>query len=1220
MNFTPDQQRVIDTAGKNILVSASAGSGKTAVLVARIMKKICQEQVDIDHLLIVTFTNAAAAEMRDRIHEALSEQIEKEPQNHHLQKQLVLLMNAHITTIHSFCLYLLKNHFEQVDLDPGFRMADEGEMKLLKSEILDEMLEEYYGEASEEFLEMIESMTSRKKDEGIKEQILHIYQFAMSYPWPLEWLTESAKMYECEDLDRADWVKYLLEDIKRTMADLMEETRRAIGICQRLEGPYMYESALQSDLLMLQEILNADTYGSMSEVFSSGSFATLARKKDPSVSEEARDLVKSIRDGVKKVWKDMKEQYFYGEKELLEQQMHQAGRLVKTMTEFTKEFCRRFAQAKREKSLVDFNDLEHFAIDILMDDQKEYTQAAKELQEHFVEIMTDEYQDSNMVQEIILNAVSKIPQGGSNLFMVGDVKQGIYRFRLARPELFMEKHDRYILEEVKDSERIDLHKNFRSRKNIIQTVNFLFTQLMRKEFGNIQYDESEALFLGAEYEEKEDQDYATEFLILDTGKDQEPLAEQEEYTKMELEARMIAKRIQTFMQTDYVYDKKKKEFRRVEYGDMVILLRTMQGYAQTIGEVLKEYDIPVLITSRTGYFAAIEVQTVLNMLAVVDNPKQDIPLAAVLTSPMGGFSSKELAQIKSEFKEETFYQAVEGYAKSGSVEELREKTASFYRMLTEIREQVFYTPIHSLIQIILKETGYFHYVMAMPGGKQRRGNLEMLIEKAVAYENTSYSGLFSFLRYMEQLRKYDVDFGEAAMGEDVVNFVRIMSIHKSKGLEFPICFLAGIYKNFNLQDTRARLCMDFDYGIGIDCYHVEQRVKLPTLFKKVLARKQRQETVAEELRVLYVALTRAEEKLVITSVCEDFPEILQGFAGIAVREENALSFHGISKSLSYFQWLIQALYRHSSMEEWREAVGIQCAETVNLYDSDMKCKIEVMGLEQVVDTLALDFAEKKQERENFVLDPADAEKYKDMYQQITDTFSYHYPHELHEKIRSKVSVSELKLAALEEEEEQMERIFETHSREPYEPEFMREHSQKAGGTARGNAYHKFMELTAHRNIASAKELRQMTEELIRQGKIDREQTDLLNERKLLEFYGSGLAERMRKAYEQGKLWREQPFLMGRDVGEIYPKLGYQEPETILVQGIIDVFFEEDGKLVLVDYKTDQIDKIGDLVQRYQTQIVQYARALESLKNKEIKDAILYSFCFNEEISVDISSK
>lgn len=1220
MNFTPDQQRVIDTTGKNILVSASAGSGKTAVLVARIMKKICEEQVDIDRLLIVTFTNAAAAEMRERIHQALLERIEQEPENDHLQKQLVLLMNAHITTIHSFCLYLLRNHFERVDMDPGFRMADEGEMKLLKSDTLDELLEESYAEGKEEFLEMIEAMTSKKKDDGIKDQILQIYQFAMSYPWPEEWLTESAKMYECEDLNQAEWVAYLVEDIKKTIADLMEETKRGIGICLAPEGPYMYEAALQSDLLLLKQVLTADTYGEMSQVFQSASFATLARKKDESVSEEARELVKAIRDGVKKVWKDIKEQYFYGEKELLEQQIHQAGRLVKTMTEFTKEFGRRFAQAKREKALVDFNDLEHFAIDILIDENKEYTEAARELQEHFMEIMTDEYQDSNMVQEIILNAVSKIPQGGSNLFMVGDVKQGIYRFRLARPELFMEKHDRYCLEEVEDSERIDLHKNFRSRKNIIKTVNFFFTQLMRKEFGNIQYDETEALYLGAEFEEKSGQDYATEVLILDTGKEKEPLAEQEEYTKVELEARMIAKRIQQFVKEDSVYDKKKKEFRKAEYGDIVILLRTMQGYAEIMGEVLKEYDIPVMITSRTGYFAAIEVQTVLNMLAVVDNPKQDIPLAAVLTSPMAGFSSKELAQVKSEFKEESFYRAVENYGESGSDEKLRQKVRDFYQMVAGFRERVFYTPIHSLIQMILKETGYFHYVMAMPGGKQRRGNLEMLIEKALAYENTSYSGLFSFLRYMEQLKKYDVDFGEAALGEDVVNSVRIMSIHKSKGLEFPICFLAATYKNFNLQDTRSKLCMDFDYGIGMDCYQVKRRVKTPTLFKKVLARKQRQETVAEELRVLYVALTRAEEKLVITSVCEDFEKILQSFAGIAGREENALSFYGISKSLSYFEWLVQALYRHKSMEEIREAAGIYCGESAELYDQDMECKVSVLGFEQVVDTMSLDFLEKEQGRENFVLTPANPSEYKKNYQQIAQQFAHSYQHELHEKIRSKVSVSELKLAALEEEEEQIDRIFETHSKEPYVPEFVREQSEEAGGTARGNAYHKFMELTAHRHIQDGTELKQVEEELVKQGRIDEEQISLLNKRKLLKFYDSDLADRMRKAYEQGKLWREQPFLMGRDVSEIYPKFGYQEPETILVQGIIDAFFEEDGKLVLVDYKTDRIHEIGELVQRYKTQVVQYANALKSLKNKEIKDAILYSFCLDQEIKVDISEK
>lgn len=1218
MNFTNEQQRVIDERGKNILVSASAGSGKTAVLVARIMKKVCEENVDIDRLLIVTFTNAAAAEMRERIHNALMERIEEEPENEHLQKQLVLLMNAQITTIHSFCLYLLKNHFERVDMDPSFRMGDEGEMKLMKNDVLDELLEEYYAKGDSDFLEMMEAMTSKKRDDGIKEQILSIYEFAMSYPWPKEWLSESAAMYECEDINQAPWMELLLADIRLTIKDLKEQTRLAIKITELSDGPYMYGEALEADLKLLETIAQAETYEEMAQVIGNISYKALGRKKDDSVSECRKEQVKGMREQVKKALKEIKEQYFFADSNILTEQMQKAGNLVCTLTKFTKDFIDAFSKAKREKAMVDFNDLEHFAIEILMDGEKKYTEVALELQEHFDEIMTDEYQDSNMVQEIILTAVSKIPLGGSNMFMVGDVKQGIYRFRLARPELFMEKHDLYIKEEVADSERIDLHKNFRSRGNVIKTVNFMFSQLMRKEFGNIEYDETEALFLGADYENKEGMDYSTELLLVETmGEDDTPLAENEEFTKIELEARMIAERIKKAVAEEFVYDKKQKTFRKAEYGDVVILLRTMRGYAETIGEVLKEYDIPVLITSRTGYFAALEVQTVLNMLSVIDNPKQDIPLAAVLSSPIGNLSSLELATIKSGQREVSFVQAVENYKVSGSEDKIRNKLVSFYAIIEEIRKMVPYTPIHSLIEVVLKKTGYLHYVAAMPGGKQRRANLEMLVEKAVAYENSSYCGLFNFLRYIEQLKKYEVDFGEASSKENADNSVKIMSIHKSKGLEFPICFLAATYKNFNLQDTRGKLCLDLDFGIGVDYYDLEYRAKMPTLFKKVLARKQRQETVAEELRVLYVALTRAEEKLILTGVVEDFGEMLKEYESLSEYRENSLSFHMLSKSMSYLQWILQSLYRHSSFDEIKEEMGMQIGNKSELYDSDMACTVKVYDYTEMIEQLSVRKLQNISESKEFSLKIRNQELYEELRTRIQNKFSRRYQHEVHENIRSKVSVSELKQKKLEERDDIfVEEIFETHKKEPYIPEFIREKEEISGGTLRGNAYHKFMELTAACEGEGEEFVKGLMEELLSENMMDKEQLCLLSAKKLNTFFTSNLAKRMQKAQKEGKLFREQPFLMERDVSEIYPEKGYEEKESILVQGIIDAFFEEEDGLVLVDYKTDRIKNPEELAQRYQEQIVQYAHALKSLKQKEVKEMILFSFHLGREVKVE----
>ena len=1217
MNFTADQQRVIDTTGKNILVSASAGSGKTAVLVARIMKKVCEEGVDIDRLLIVTFTNAAAAEMRERIHNALMERLEEEPDNDHLQRQLVLLMNAQITTIHSFCLYLVRNHFEMVDIDPSFRLGDEGEMKLLKNDILDEMLEDYYREAREEFMEMIEAMTSQRKDDTIKEYVLSIYEFAMSYPWPKEWLRASREQYDCENFNDVQWMNFLMDDVKKTLLDVQKEVERAIGIANLPDGPYMYGEALESDLKLLIELQKAETYEEQQEKFQKLTFATLSRKKDDSVSELRREQVKSIRDQIKKNLKEIKEQYFYESQENITEQIVNAGRLTAMLTEFTENFIGRYGQAKREKMLVDFNDLEHFAIQILMDENKEYTNVAKELQEHFNEIMIDEYQDSNLVQEIILTAVSKQPLGGSNLFMVGDVKQGIYRFRLARPELFMEKHDLYCKEEIEDSVRIDLHKNFRSRGNVIKTVNFMFAQLMRKEFGNIAYDETEALFLGASYEEKEEMNYETELLFVDTaGEEDVKLAEDEEYTKVELEARMIAERIQKFVADEYVYDKKEKEFRKATYGDIVILLRTMRGYAENISEVLKEYDIPVMITSRTGYFAAIEVQTVLNMLAVIDNPKQDIPMAAVLSSPIGNLSALEMAEIKSSFKELSFEQAVCNYATEGSNEEIKDKLNEFFELLQKIRKMVPYTPIHTIIETVLELSGYLNYVTAMPGGSQRRGNLEMLIEKAVAYEKSSYSGLFDFLRYMEQLKKYDVDFGEAVSKETTDNSVKIMSIHKSKGLEFPIVFVSATSKSFNLQDTRAKVCLDLDYGIGVDSYDLEKRVKRPTLLKKVIAKKQKLETIAEELRVFYVALTRAEEKLVLTGVLEDMEKKLKEYESLAGMEENSISYRMLSTTGNYLEWILQAMYRHSSLKEMEEQYELAIYRGTDLYQNDVSMKMKVYGFGDIVEQVKFRHGEQQIKSREVMLSIRDKETFLREKEEIAQKFAEFYQHEKHENIRSKISVSELKESALKKdiEEEEMERIFETHSKEAYVPAFIRDVEDKKGGTDRGNAYHKVMELTAHRKITSEEELQQALEEIMESGKMLKEQVGLLDVSKLMKFFASPLSQRMQEAYVEGRLYREQPFLRGMDVSEVYKK-PYQEKETILIQGIIDAFFEEDDGIVLVDYKTDRIKTGEELIQRYREQIVQYAQAIEALKHKKVKEKILYSFHLNEIVCV-----
>ena len=739
---------------------------------------------------------------------------------------------------------------------------------------------------------------------------------------------------------------------------------------------------------------------------------------------------------------------------------------------------------------------------------------------------------------------------------------------------------------------------------------------------------------GSNHPKDEDGEFATQILLIET-KDEEDdavLAEDEEATKKEIEARLIAQKIQDMVGKTRVFDKKKGEYRACHYRDMVVLMRSVKENSQVFMEIFKEYNIPVLVTSTTGYFDTIEVKTLLSFLAVLDNPLQDIPMAAVLSSPIAGLDALDLATLKGEFKEESFAKASRLYLDSGQDESVKEKLQDFWEMVDRLRKELTFLPLHQLIEKVYQETGYLDYVSAMPGGNVRAGNLQMLVEKAYAYEKSCYQGLFQFLRYMEQLQHYDVDFGQASMDHESEDAIQIMSIHKSKGLEFPICFVSMLHKNFNLMDTNSKICMDLDYGIGVDCYDTKLRRKTPTLFKKVMARKQILETVAEELRILYVAMTRAEDLLILTGVKEDIARELSKYSKLATRCETTLSTSTIADARSYLTWMLLSLYRHPAMKQILQEWGLPLYSKPSLPESEVDVEIQICHYTQIVSR----FLEEKSEladkeagrstesikdenyRKSLI---ASVEKYDQARERLEELFEKNssYPYELHQGIRSKVSVSELKINSLEKElqqqEEKIEEIFETHAQQEYIPDFIQQKEEVSGGTLRGNAYHKFMELTSHEDLSKPELLRQRQKELILQGRMSQEQMVLLDEKKLLTFFNSQLAQRMRRAYEKGKLFREQPFMMGRDISQIYPDKGYTQGEIILVQGIIDAFFEEEGKIILVDYKTDRITSLEKLAQRYKEQIMQYADALKSLKNKEVSEQILYSFCLGDTIDL-----
>lgn len=1229
VSWTKEQEKVIRLRERNILVSAAAGSGKTAVLVERIISMVTDTEnpIDIDRLLIVTFTNAAAAEMKERIGKAIEKKLEEEPHNAHCQRQLTLIHNAQITTIHSFCLFVIRNHFHKIDLAPDFRMADEGELKLIKSDVLDALIEDSYLEKREEFLNFIEAYGGEKNDEGIKELILQLYEFSVSYPWPLEWLERCKREYQIENFEQMEespWMNLLLSHVRRECESMKQLLLEALDIVTDEDGPYMYEEALRGDLEQIERVLESQTYQEYDQRIKTISFLRLSTKKDSSVDEQKKQMVKDLRDQFKNLLKNLRSQYFFQSTEEILKDMQGSRAAVEELVSLTSAFSKRFAAVKEDKNLLDFNDLEHFALNILIDkNTKEPTEIAAEFSEHFHEILIDEYQDSNYVQELLLSTITKESIGKKNLFMVGDVKQSIYRFRLARPELFLSKYNRYTLDDSLE-QRIDLDKNFRSRPQVLEGINFIFYQIMSKSVGNIEYNERTALYPGSEFlPNKEKGANDTQVILVGLSKEEEKEVKEEGITLKEIEARAIAAKIREVVHPISgmdVLDESGTSFRKARYHDIVILLRTISGWADTFVEVLSREGIPAHTTSGTGYFSALEVQVILNLLKIIDNPRQEIPMTAVLASPIVGLNAQELANIKIAYKEEPIYEAFFQICQNDGV--MKERLYPFYEMLKEFRTMISYTPIHELLCYILEKTGYKDFVSAMPGGQQRKANIEMLIEKAIAFENTSYKGLFHFVRYIEQLQKYDVDFGEASILDETEDTVRIMSIHKSKGLEFPIVFAAGMGKRFNEQDAKKKVILHPDLGIGIDFMDTVLRIKSPTLLKKVLARQTVLENLGEELRILYVALTRAKEKLILTGGISDYETMIRTAYVQTKQKEIPLSFSVLSKAKCYFDWIIPALIRHKGFQQILSDLEYDIPVDHPLFHYPCDFEIKVVDLEEVFQEEISLQLETKASKEMFL------EKIqlpdKDLLEQVTDKLNFHYPYEKETVIQSKISVSELKKRYQEEEvidqtqkietlllKEEWEKEFVVDSEiEPIIPKFMKE-EEKISAAARGTAYHKVMECLNFTEISNLQSVKGQMEQLLSLGKIDQEIMGMVNPFRVYEFFQSDLGKRMHSADRHGKLRKEQPFVMGLKACEIYP--GIESDELILVQGIIDAYFEENGKLILMDYKTDYVTTKEELIQKYKIQIDLYKKALNRADKKQVEESIIYSFALQEEI-------
>ncbi len=1214
--WTKEQQQVIAQKNRNLLVSAAAGSGKTAVLVERIIQKIMDKEtpVDIDKLLIVTYTNGAAAEMRERIGAAIEEALERQPENTHLQKQQTLLHNAQITTIHSFCLSVIRNFFHRIELDPEFRVAEEGELKLLKSDVLDQVLETYYQAAKPEFLVLSETIATGKNDMPLKETILKLFEFAMSYPWVEEWLESCKKPYHVENMEEFEALP-LTEELLSYLGSMTSQWALQMKICRNLcvetDGPLLYQDLLEKEVQGMEEIRKSATYQQYYEKILGFSFGRLPSVRNFQGDPEKKERVQKLRNEVKGSMKKVTEQFFFQSPEDMFEDMRKNRLAADMLIEVTLAFRREFAAKKRERNILDFNDLEHFALQILVDaETKKPTRTAAEIRKNYTEIMVDEYQDSNYVQDTILKAVSKESEGIFNIFMVGDVKQSIYRFRMARPELFMEKYNTYTQEDS-HKQRIDLCMNFRSRPQVLQRVNDIFYRIMKEDIGNITYDKKAALYPGAVFPEGEKDMFEPEFLIM------EPEEENRDMKPQELEAKAVGMEIKKLMLSQQVTEEMPREgfkgaLRPVRYSDIVILLRSMSGWADTFVKVLGELGIPVRAAAGTGYFSAVEVQTALNLLRLLDNPRQDIPMAAVLASPIVGLTGEDLARIRTAYPKENFYQAVmhlfEEYIQDENTSSCQlsapqqKRLCEFLEILGTFRKKASYTPIHELLYQVLEETGYQAYVYALPGGEVKHGNLEMLIEKAIAYENTSYRGLFHFIRYMEQLQKYEVDF-PLAEGEEMEDAVRIMSIHKSKGLEFPVVFVSGLGKMFNTQDVRERVALHPRLGIGMDVVDVKRRLRTPGLTRQFLARKITMENVGEELRVLYVALTRAKEKLILTGVMKKAKEKLSTIQAV-VGEDGFLTFLGRLNSNTFLQFLLLA--RSCAPENsWRVTL-VKQKELENIEVQEAARE----GLTRIQLLARLQEPEPEWE------------------EKIRERFSYRYPYENEVAMKTKVSVSELKHRIMDRIriEESLEPVFPSAAKEQaeetdteplkeepkrYIPAFMEGVQEENIGAKRGTAMHRVLECLDFTRPPEA--LEEQLQEFKEQHRMEEELFELVSLPSLKKFLSTELGQRMQVAAKQGKLYREKPFVMGKPASEALEESSSEE--MILIQGIIDVFFEEEDEIVLLDYKTDKVNSSQQLANLYRTQLELYQEAIERAVGKKVKERLLYSFCLNQVVWV-----
>ena len=1191
--WTKEQKQAIYEKGQNILVAAAAGSGKTAVLVERIIEKVLHDNVDIDKLLVVTFTNAAASEMRERVLDAIYKKLDEEPDNELLYRQITLLNKASICTIDSFCLEVVRNNFYQLEnLSPNFRIADTTEIELLKQDVIEEIFEKKYEEEDKDFIKLINTYTSYRDDTPLKELVLNIYNYIQSNPFPEKWLHEKIEMFNIkdnleEDFSKTVWGKELLKQIEDEVIysiKSLEDIEKKLYLEPELEKFYQ---TIRDDIEKLEVLKrNLDNWDKTYEIAKDLSFVRWPAKK---VESELKEEAKGLRDNVKKNINKILDEILICNSNQANTEIYNMYDILVKLENLINEFGNEFDKAKRERNIVDFHDIEHFALKILIDENEEPTEVAKKYQEKYEEIAIDEYQDSNLVQEYILTSVSN----GKNIFMVGDVKQSIYKFRQAMPELFLSKYKGYKNKEDNKEEKglkIQLFKNFRSRENVLKFTNLIFQDIMSNELGDIDYDEGEYLNLGASYPE-EKQDLNTQIHIIDVKDEEEEQENLEEIDEriedVELEARFVANKIKELKESNFkIWDGKKEEYRDIKYKDIVILLRSTSSLAPIYEQELLNLEIPVFSDSSQEYLDSIEIQTIMSLLKIIDNPMQDIALVTVLRSYIGKFTDDELVKIRLSDKYDNFYTCMQK-ALVDVDKNLKEKIENFFNMLDGWRKEQEYLSLDELIWKLYTDTGFYNYVGLMPNGDLRQANLKMLFQKAKQYEDANFKGLYNFINFIDKLKLSSGDMNSAKIIGENDDVVRIMSIHKSKGLEFPVVFLSSVGKQFNLTDLNKNVLLHQEMGIGVKYIDYDKQIQYDTLNKSAIKNKILLETLSEEMRVLYVALTRAKEKLYITGISKDYEKELEKIKSNVERypkENGKINSILLKKYKRYLDWIL-LVYNYEN----KETIGKSNIEL------EVHKKQELLHSFNKVDTKKIDVIKELEK----------VEINKEKLKKLEELLNYEYPNKIDIIIPTKTAVTtlkDLKSNNIVEENITLEK-----------PKFLNETKEEIiTPSKRGTIMHLCMQHLDEKVNYDLEKVQNLIEELRAKEIITTKEAESINKNKILEFTKSKIWNELKEAKE---IQREKPFYINVPANTIYEE---KTNENILVQGIIDLYYiDKNNDLNLVDYKTDYVEKGNEnsLITKYRNQLELYKKALEESLKKEVKNTYIYSVYLNKEIKL-----